>query len=79
MRIDDADNLAQALLYVFDREYQIRVIGDNHCDVAIAEVTIDQQVAGEIYVRALFFGFIPELFQVRRRVSCGASSLELPK
>ena len=41
-RVQNANDLSDLVLDVFDREYQIGVVRDDHGDVAVAAIGVDQ-------------------------------------
>jgi hypothetical protein len=48
--IDNADNLSQALLHMFDRKHTIGIVRNYNGDVAVAEIAIDSEVTCEIHI-----------------------------
>lgn len=56
MRVDDAHSDPQLLFGKSDWHTQIRVIGDDHGDVAGLLEGIEEQVGGQVHVRSLLLG-----------------------
>jgi hypothetical protein len=57
------------LFDVIDWKDEIRIVRYNHSHIAFAPISVDQEVAGKIYIRTLFLGLKLPLCQNRLRAS----------
>ena len=56
-RVEDAYDLADLLLDMLDRKHQVGVVRDDHRDIAVAAVGVDEEITREIHIRTFLFGF----------------------